>query len=173
MVQYVVFIGSVVLCTFASFGDNKNLLTNPGFETVKDGKIDSWVVAAFSEGGKGDLQPSEEKPHSGKRCAHITGNAEWATFVSKQVPIKAGKTYELKGFLRTAKGQAYIKIDYFKGDKYIGMTMTEASDARDWTEQTVTSELSNYPEATHITATLVGAGGEFEAWFDDLSVVEK
>src|SRR5262249_2365601 len=117
-------------------------------------------------------EPSGEKPHSGKRCAHITGNAEWATFVSKQIPIKAGKTYELKGFLRTAKGQAYIKLDYFKGDKYIGMPMTEASDARDWTEQTVASELSNYPEATHITATLVGAG-EFEAWFDDLSVVEK
>ena len=77
------------------------------------------------------------------------------------------------GFVRVARGNALIKFDYFKGDMYIGMTSPEFSESTDWVEQNVTSELSTYPEATHITATLVGGSGEYEAFFDDISIVEK
>jgi hypothetical protein len=161
----------VGLAAFAQ--ESKNLLINPNFEEVKEGKPAGWIIGGISEGGKGSLASSEEKPHAGKRCARIQGNAEWATFVSTQIPVKKGKTYELKGFLRVNKGQAYLKIDYFQGEKYLGMTMTEAADSKDWTEQTIISELSGYPDATHLTATLVGSSGEFDASFDDLSVMEK
>jgi hypothetical protein len=171
---------ALVLCLFvihyasaATLVEDKNLIQNPGFETVKDGKLDVWSVAGFSEGGKGTLASSTEKPHGGKQCAHIKGEAEWGTYVSNKIKVEKGKTYELKGFVRVSKGNGSIKFDYFKGDEYIGMTAAEYSESTDWVEQKLTSELSNYPEATHLTATLVGSGGEFEAFFDDIVITEK
>src|SRR5882724_6076366 len=84
--------------------EDKNLVKNPGFEATKDGKPVDWTLGGLSEGGKGALDSSSEKPHSGKSCAHIKGNGEWGTFVSAKIPIQKGKTYELKGFVRVAKG---------------------------------------------------------------------
>lgn len=153
--------------------DAKNLVKNPDFEAVKDGKPENWVLGGFSEGGKGTLAISAEKPHGGKNCAHIKGSGEWGTFVSVKIPVEKGKSYELKGFVRVAKGNALVKFDYFKGDMFLGMTSPEFTESTDWVEQTVTSDLSSYPDATHFSATLVGGGGEYEAWFDDISIVEK
>lgn len=153
--------------------EDKNLVKNPGFENVKNNKPETWGNGGFSEGGEGTLSSSTEKPKSGKSCAHIKGKGEWGTFVSARIPITKGKTYELKGFVRVVKGNAMVKFDYFKDDMFIGMTAPENVDSSDWTEVTATSELSSHPEATHITATLVGSGGEYEAYFDDVSIVEK
>ena len=72
-----------------------------------------------------------------------------------------------------AKGNGLIKIDYFKGDMYLDMTAPDFSESTDWVEQTVTTDLAAHPEATHISATLVGGSGEYEAFFDDISIVEK
>ncbi len=153
--------------------DDANLIKNPGFEEKADGKLVSWSVAGFSEGGKGTLGFSTDKPHGGKQCGTIKGEAEWGTYVSNRIAVKKDQTFELKGFVRVAKGNATIKFDYFKGNEYIGMTAAESTESTDWTELTVTSEISTYPEATHITATLVGAGGEYEAFFDDIVLKEK
>ncbi|MFO0811693.1 MAG: carbohydrate binding domain-containing protein [Gemmatales bacterium] len=150
-----------------------NLIKNPGFESVTDGKLTDWSVAGFAEGGKGTLGVSTDKPHNGKNCAVIKGNAEWGTYVSNRIAVKKEQTFELKGFARVAKGTGTIKFDYFKGTEYIGMTAAENTESTDWTELKVTSELSSYPDATHITCTLVGSGGEYEAYFDDIVLVEK
>lgn len=150
----------------------KNLIANPGFEKVEGGKAVDWATAGFAEGGKGTFGVSTDKPKSGKYCAKITGDAEWGTYVSKKIPITKGKTYVLTGYVRVAKGQGMIKFDYFKGNEYIGMTAADAADGNDWVHQTVESELSSHPEATHMTATLVGLG-EYEVYFDDLVMVEK
>ncbi|MFT3881347.1 MAG: carbohydrate binding domain-containing protein [Gemmatales bacterium] len=163
----------IVHVAAAAVPEEKNLVKNPGFEDVKDGKPEGWVLGGFSEGGKGTLETSSEKPHGGKACAHIKGNGDWGTFVSTRIPVEKGKTYALKGYVRVGKGNALIKFDYFKGDMYIGMTSPEFTESTDWAEVSTTSELSTYPEATHIAATLVGGGGEYEAWFDDVSIVEK
>jgi hypothetical protein len=153
--------------------DDKNLVKNPGFEDIKNNKPESWSNGGFSEGGEGNLASSTDKPKSGKACAHIKGKGEWGTFVSAKIPVTKGKTYELKGFVRVVKGHAMVKFDYFKDDMYIGMTAPENVESSDWTEVNATSELYDFPEATHITATLVGGGGEYEAFFDDISIIEK
>lgn len=175
MLRIAVLLLSVLLVHVAAGAvkEDKNLVKNPGFEETKDGKPASWNVAGFSDGGKGTLGISTEKPHGGKSCAVIKGNGEWGTYVSTMIPIQKGKTYELKGFVRVAKGTATLKFDYFNGDKYIGMSAPENTESADWVELSVTSELNNHPEATHLTATLVGAGGEYEAYFDDIVLVEK
>lgn len=151
----------------------KNLVKNPGFETVTNDKPSDWIVAGFAEGGKGTLGVSTDKPHGGKYCAVIKGNAEWGTYVSNKIAVKKGQTFELKGYVRVAKGTGTIKFDYFKGNEFIGMTAGENTESTAWTEITVTSELSNFPEATHITCTMVGSGGEYEVYCDDIVLVEK
>ncbi|HMO36631.1 MAG TPA: carbohydrate binding domain-containing protein [Gemmatales bacterium] len=158
---------------FASTREDANLIKNPGFEEANDGKLVSWRVAGFSEGGKGTLGISNNMPHGGKQCAVTKGDAEWGTYVSNRIAVKKNQTFELKGYVRVSSGHATIKFDYFKGDEYIGMTPAENSESTDWTELSVTSDLSSYPEATHITATLVAGGGEFEAYFDDIVLTEK
>lgn len=163
----------VVHVASGAVNEEKNLVKNPDFEAVKDGKPEGWTLGGFSEGGKGTLASSTEKPHGGKSCAHIKGSGDWGTFVSTKIPVEKGKTFTLKGYVRVVKGNALVKFDYFKGDMFLGMTSPEFSESTDWVEQTATSELSNYPEATHISATLVGGGGEYEAYFDDVSIVEK
>ena len=153
--------------------EDDNLVTNPGFEMSKEGKLESWNISAYSEGGKGTLGISTDKPHGGKQCAVIKGNAEWATHISNRIAVKKDQTFELRGYVRVAKGAATIKFDYFKGDQWIGMTAADNTESTDWTELSTTSELSNHPEATHLTATLVGASGEYEACFDDIVIKLK
>ncbi len=175
MIRFSVMLLSLFVVHIASGAthEDTNLVKNPGFETTKDGKPVDWTVGGLSEGGKGVLDSSTEKPHGGKACAHIKGTGDWGTFVSAKIPIQKGKTYELKGFVRVGKGNALIKFDYFKDDMFLGMTAPEYTESTDWIEVSTTSELSSHPEATHITATLVGGSGEYEAWFDDVSIVEK
>jgi len=165
----------MVLCT-AGAGtactEEKNLVLNPGFEEVKDGKPAHWATGGISQGGKGTLAISTDKPKSGKHCARITGDAEWATFGSSRIAIAKGKKYELKGWVRTAKGQGYVKFDYYKDNEFLGMTMDQMVDSNDWTEMTITSETESHPTATHFVISLVGQG-DFDVFFDDISVVEK
>src|SRR5262245_53001034 len=96
-------LGMLVCCTGATGLDEKNLVLNPGFEEVKDGKPAHWETGGISQGGKGTLAISTDKPKSGKHSARITGDAEWATFGSNRIAITKGKKYEPKGWVRTAK----------------------------------------------------------------------
>jgi hypothetical protein len=152
--------------------EEKNLVLNPGFEDVKDGKPAHWTTGGISQGGKGTLAISTEKPKTGKHCARITGEAEWATFGCSRIAIMKGKKYELKGWVRAVKGQGYVKFDYMKDNEFLGMTMNQMVDSNDWTEMTITSETDTHSTATHLIVSLVGQG-DFEVYFDDISVVEK
>jgi hypothetical protein len=175
MLRLFVLAASILMVSLASasWPDDANLIKNPGFEDLVSGKPAIWGQGGFSEGGKGALASSTDKPHAGKQCGQIKGEAEWATFVSNRIPVKKDQTFELKGFVRVAKGNATIKFDYFKGNEYIGMTAADNTESTDWTELSVTSDISSFPEATHITCTLVGGGGEYEAYFDDIVLKEK
>jgi hypothetical protein len=166
--------GAVGLALWPAWAEDKktpNLVANPSFEEV-DSRPAHWSLGAVATGGKANLSVSDENPKSGKRCIRITGEAEWAAFVSNKIPIEKGKRYILSGWVRVNKGTGYIKIDYFNKDEYLDMTMNDVSELAQWTRQVVESEGDKLARATHITATLVGAG-EFEVYFDDISVEAK
>src|SRR5262245_56798014 len=118
MVRFVAAVLSLMLVHVASgsVNEEKNLVKNPGFEEVKDGKPEGWTPGGFPEGGKGTLDSSTDKPHGGKACAHIKGTGDWGTFCSTRIPVEKGKTYALKAYVRAGKGHALVKFDYFKGD---------------------------------------------------------
>jgi hypothetical protein len=147
-----------------------NLVENPGFEKTKDKEPESWTMAGPSEGGKCEMSISKTEPKSGDFCLSLVGNAEWGCVVSNHIPVE---TYVLTGFARSKKGAGYIKFDYFKDGEFIGMTAPDSRAESKWKEIKVESEISSYPTATHLTATLVGADGEFEIDFDDIQIVKK
>ena len=152
-------------------GTAKNLVANGNMEAVADGKPAKWGTAV-ADGGKVDLASSAERPKEGKRCLLLRGNAEWAVAYSEKVPLDRTKTYTLTGFARAKSGTARIKIDYYRGDTYLGMTESDDVTADRWQQLEVVAEPDQFPEATHILACAV-AVGEFEASFDDFVMTAK
>lgn len=146
--------------------DAKNLVANGNLEAVAaDGKPAKWGLAIV-EGGKAEYASRTEKPKEGKRCLHMKGNAEWAVAFSEKVARDKKATYTLTGFARAKAGTAKIKIDYYQGDTYLGMTESDEVSADDWKDLKVVAGTDEFPEATHILACAVGFG-EFDAAFDD------
>ena len=149
----------------------KNLVTNGSMEDVADGKPAKWGSVA-AEGGKIELASSAEQPKEGKRCMHLKGNAEWGVAYSEKVPLDRKKNYTLTGFARAKSGAAHIKIDYYQGDTFIGMTESDEVTGDKWQQLKVVAEPDKFPDATHILAAAV-VTGEFEAWFDDFVMTAK
>jgi len=166
-----VVVGWMPLCADDQEKKPVNLVANPSFEQTETLPV-GWSLGGIAEGGRAKLSVSEEKPKSGQRCIRITGEAEWATFVGNRIPVEKGKYYVLTGWVRVKKGTGYIKIDYFDKDKWLDMTMPEGTDSPEWIQQKVQTEADKLEKATHITATLVGAG-EFEVDFDDIVIEAK
>ncbi len=152
-------------------GAAKNLVTNGNMEAVADGKPAKWGTAV-ADGGKVDLTSSTGQPKEGKRCLLLKGNAEWAVAFSEKVPLDRKKTYTLTGFARAKSGTARIKIDYYRGDTYLGMTESDDVTADKWQQLKVVADPDQFPEATHVLACAV-AVGEFEASFDDFVMTAK
>ena len=113
-------LGGLLSLPFA--GDSANLVQNPGFEEIRDGKLVDWSLGGISDGGHAVLDASTERPKAGRYCAHLKGDAEWAAVNSSRIPVRAGKRYELRAFVRAAKGHGYVKFDYFKDNHFLGMT---------------------------------------------------
>jgi hypothetical protein len=153
--------------------DSANLVPNPGFEEVRAGKPLHWKMGGISDGGQAVLAVSRDEPKAGRWCAHFKGDAEWAAVNSARIPVRPGNRYELRAYVRAGKGHGYVKFDYFKDDQFLGMTSDDYVTSAEWTLLRFTSELENYPSATHLIATLVGGDGEFEVWFDDVSITKK
>jgi hypothetical protein len=149
----------------------KNLVNNGNMEDVADGKPAKWASVA-AEGGKIELASSAEQPKEGKQCMHLKGNAEWGVAYSEKVPLDRKKTYTLTGFARAKSGTAHIKIDYYQGDSFIGMTESDELTGDKWQQLKVVAEPDKFPDATHILAAAV-VTGEFEAWFDDFVMTAK
>jgi hypothetical protein len=149
----------------------KNLVANGGMEDVAAGKLAKWGTAV-SEGGKIDLTSSTEQPKEGKRCMRLKGSAEWGVAFSEKVPLDRKKTYTLTGFARAKSGTARIKIDYYQGDTFLGMTESDDVAADKWQQLKVVAQLDQFPDATHILACAVVVG-EFEASFDDIVMTAK
>ena len=149
----------------------KNLVNNGNMEEVAGGKPAKWGIAA-AEGGKIDFASSTEQPKEGKRCMLLKGSAEWGVAYSEKIPLDRKKTYVLTGFAWAKKGAARIKIDYYQGDKYLGMTESDDVNTDKWQQLKVTAEPDSFPEATHLLACAVVVG-DFEALFDDFVMTAK
>lgn len=151
----------------------ENILANGSFEKAEAGKPAGWFLA-IADGGKAVAEVTTEGVKQGKQAAKVTGSAEWAVLVSPRIAIEKGKTYTVTGHVRPVKGAGQIKIDYFDKDgEYLDSTYGSGEMYGDsWQKDTVTSELTLHPNATHLSAAGV-ATGDFEVHFDAFEVTVK
>jgi hypothetical protein len=166
--------GLIALClsgtAVALAADDKNLAPNGNFEDVKDGVPTGWF-SVCSEGGSVTHKALAEGAKEGKHCLHVKSTGAWAVAGSPKVPLDRTKTYTLTGFARVKSGTVTIKIDYYKGDEYLGHSESEESTKGEWTPLKVVSELDD-KEATHILVAGV-IHGDGEALFDGFVLTAK
>jgi hypothetical protein len=150
----------------------RNLAANGGFEEVKAGAPVGWA-SVCSDGGTVTHKAVADGAKEGKYCLAVRSKADWAVAYSPKVKIDRAKTYTLTGFVRVKAGStATIKIDYYKGDEYLGHSESEQTTKAEWTQLTVSSELDSYKDATHLlVAGVVHEDGE--AFFDRFELVAK
>ena len=167
--------GLVALCltwtAVALAADDKNLASNGNFEEVKDGVPTGWF-SVCNEGGSVTHKAFAEGAKEGKYCLHVKSKGEWAVAGSPKVKLDRTKTYTLTGFARAKSGKVTIKIDYYKGDEYLGHSESDESTKGEWTPLKVASELDSYKEATHILVAAV-THGDSEAFFDGFVLTAK
>jgi hypothetical protein len=149
-----------------------NLLRNGSMEDVVGDRPHGYQ-SFFAEGGSGTLSFDTEDPKDGWYTLRSKGDSQWCVSMETKVPVEKGKTYTYRGWARAKTGTAQIKLDYFKGDEWIGQSVSDDHTEDAWRRLAVISELGNFPDATHIGAAVVGSGGQYDARFDGLTLTAR
>lgn len=148
-----------------------NLIDNGNMERIA-GRHPFGYYVGKAEGGKATATYVNDDVKDGWYALRLQSNADWAIAAHPRVRLEQGKLYSLSGHVRVKKGTAQLKLDYFKGDDYLGQTFSNDATADEWQLRRVTAEPDKYPGATHIAATAVGLG-ETDALFDGLVLSTK
>jgi len=148
-----------------------NLLRNGSMEDVVGAQPYGYALYS-SEGNKAAVGWSDREPKDGWYSLQMTGNGDWAVGMEGRIPLEKGKTYDLTGYARAARGTAQIKFDYYKGNEHLGLTVSDDATQDTWKRLSVTSEAERFPGATHIAAAVVGLG-DVDARFDGLVFTAK
>ena len=148
-----------------------NLLANGNMECLLGEKVAGYWTSS-NEGGKCEWTASADTPKEGQHCLHVKGSCEWTAADCDKIKREPSKTYTLTGWVRVKSGEAQIKINGLKGDQWLDHVLSDNVSGHDWQQLTVTLEPSSLPEATYISACVVGLG-DVEADFDDLVLTAK
>jgi hypothetical protein len=165
---------SVLACTLATAAlaaADKNLAANGGFEEVANGVPAGWFTGC-NDGGSVTWKCVTDQPKQGKYCLELKAKGEWAFAASPKVAVSRTKAYLLTGYVRVKSGTATIKIDYYKGDEFLGHSDAEHVTGAEWKQLKVSSELHNFPAATHVLVAAVTLG-DTEAYFDQFELTTK
>ena len=148
-----------------------NLIDNGSMERIAGRRPFGYYISR-AEGGKATVSYVSDDVKDGWYALRLQSNAEWAIAAHPRVRLEPNKLHVLSGHIRVKKGTGQLKLDYFKGDDYLGQTTSLDANADEWQERKVTAEPDKFPGATHIAATAVGFG-ETDALFDGLVLSTK
>lgn len=143
------------------------------FESHYNGQLQLLNKTATSPAGTLEAALHDKHPANGRYCLRMRGIADWATTTMRSLEYDSGKVYTLSGKVRVNSGRATIRIDFYKGEdrsNLLGSKTIDATESKDWQTLSVDTRDSNYPDATHITATAV-CYGDTEAFFDQLVIL--
>jgi hypothetical protein len=168
----------IVLVILGKTGEN--LLLNPSFENVSDGKAADWALFVTAEpSAEGRV---DDKTFCDGRHAAMLRNAEayanepdnnWSQNIVKEL---AGKTLIVGGLIKTEKaGGADIWLQCWRRDPWGVLLVARTSDAfpvsdtEDWTPVAMKVTAPSGTDFVTVRCVLKGAG---TAWFDDIRAVE-
>ena len=147
----------------------ENLLKNPGFEEVAEGKPTHWVERTYSGTGVWNHETRKDFVRSGKGSVRIQsgtgGDISWSTFVE----VEPNTEYLLSGWVRT-RGLAGAMGALLNIHSHEEATTPAHRKTTDWikVEKRVNSEGKNQFQVN----ALFGGWGQSrgQAWYDDLSL---
>ncbi|NNC89083.1 MAG: c-type cytochrome [Akkermansiaceae bacterium] len=153
--------------------DGRNLLPNPGFSEIVDGRPAGWTDLRVYGGGdqEGITLASSPEGRDGSPCLMIKSTNVRDCGAAVVVAIKPRTRYRLTGWVRTrrlkpARGPGAL-LNIHSGARTEGLRGTT-----DWTRVSLTFDSGNRREAV-IHCLFGGYGGATgTAWFDDVSLVE-
>lgn len=148
-----------------------NLIANGDMEDVAADRTAGLYVAA-PDGSTPLCRFDEKIKKEGERSLYLETSGEWVSASFPSIAVEKGKTYVLTGSARARRGVGRVEIGYMQGGMYLGKTSSDEVTSDDWQSRTVTSELKQYPSATHIIAIATGEG-DMAAWFDGFSMTSK
>ena len=89
---------------FTSYCDSRNLISNPGFETVNNNLPSGWYTSAYVNASDAvEFLMEDESPHSGNRCFTIINKKPNDSRVCQNIEIVPGSIY---------KASYWLKVDH-------------------------------------------------------------
>ncbi|NUQ00047.1 MAG: hypothetical protein HUU35_09370 [Armatimonadetes bacterium] len=156
---------SLILLTLA--GEPANLAPNPTLEApVTDGLPTGWTLFGSPEGS---YTPTVVEPgHTAGHGWQMDARGEYAGAVVVKVPLRPDQLYLGGAWVMVrGTGSATVKIDYWRGDTWLGDSSAPSVTAEQgWQEVRTADRRAKYPEATEVALALLVQGGQ--AVFDDL-----
>ncbi len=150
-----------------------SLLRNGDAETGEDARPAHWRERTYS--GRGAAHRWVEGGRNGGRCLQIGSERGTDTSWFQDVPVEPGRTYRLRGFIRTEglqrrNGGMGALFNVHGRDRETHTSNPVHGDT-DWTESTLTFE-SGKDSSVSINC-LYGGWGQATgtAWFDDLELL--
>lgn len=146
----------------------ENLAPSADFEAAfgADGLPTGWGFFQ-DEQGHYTVSRAEVDGHGG--TLKVAGQGQYGGAYAARTLLLADRSYLAGGLLRVeGAGQATIKLDYARGETYLGSSFAGFVKAGDgWTGLRVKDKRAEYPDATHV-ALAVALEGDGTAWFDDV-----
>jgi putative membrane-bound dehydrogenase-like protein len=157
----------------AEADSGRNLLPNPDFSRISNGKPEGWADLRVYGGGKpGPITlASSPEGRDGSPCLTIRTKEARDCGAAVTVPVEPGTRYRLSGWIRTTglqpvRGPGAL-LNIHSGERTKGVRGTSP-----WTEVSLEFDSGNRRQAV-IHCLFGGYGGATgTAWFDDVSLVE-
>jgi len=151
---------------------SRNLLSNPGFEEISDGKVKGW-----SPYGESGFELDDRNRRSGKisiRCSGRRGGAQQVVELNQKSPrpvfVSGWSKADSVSGSPDSNYSLYVDIIYSDGTPLWGQTVSFSTGTHDW-EYRERFILPEKPiKKLYLYALFRGHGGR--VWFDDLRLVE-
>lgn len=103
----------------------------------------------------------------------LKGKGDWAGATCKRLPLAADKVYSAGARIKfRGPGAATVKVDYFRGDQWIGGTEAgPVKETESWQQAAVVDRRAEYPGADTVAVSVV-ATVEGEASFREIFIAE-
>ncbi len=150
----------------------ENLLPNPGFEDVADGRPVGWTDLRHYSGAGPDRITfrAVDGGRNGSRCLEIQCSEFTDSGVAATVRLEPGSRYRLRGFVKTVGAQARPNTPGMMLNVHGGPRTRGLAGDQDWTELSV--EFDAW-QGEHVIHCLFGGygGARGTALYDDLELV--
>ena len=115
------------------------------------------------------LSRSEDNPHSGNACLHISGRCPWACVKILKLDIPPGKTIHGRAWKRADHGSGHFLLQALNDKGKVLEKELYSNTSKDWKETSWTLKPEELRNATQLNIELA-AGTDFDVYFDDICV---